>query len=399
MQEQLADQSLFSHRLLGALLLLVYCITVVAQSADIEQQLADQSAKRDQVRERIAGLQAAIRQAHGEHETITVQLAATEREIGELAQIMSELDQQLSVLSLDLKVLRHKQEQEQKLLVHEQGLLRRQLKSAYIMGRQERLRILLNQQDPALLSRIMAYYDYLNRARATRMQEIQRRIYKLADLKTDINSRETKFKQLKQNRMRDKFALEKAQVERRRIVSRLDHELTQSGTALEQLKQDEAQLNSLLKGIQQVLQDLDDPQQLPFLKLKGKLPWPASGRIKASFGSVKIGSLRWDGVIISAPEGRELSAVHAGRVAYADWFRGYGLLLIIDHGDGYMSLYGHNLSLFKETGDWVETGDVIGLVGSSGVQSAAGTYFGIRHDGKAVNPAHWCERGRGKQVG
>jgi septal ring factor EnvC (AmiA/AmiB activator) len=381
------------------LLMLACCGPALPQNADVKQQLDDQSARRDQVRGRIAGLQAEMQQTRGEHASLSARLAAAEREVGELLQTMSKLDQQRTVLKADLKVLRDKQSQEQALLRHEQVLLKRQLRSAYITGRQERLRILLNQQDPAPLARTLAYYDYLNRARAARMQEIQHRIDELGRLGVAISSRENELNRLKQERLTEKLALEQTQAERQKIISRLAQELVQSGAALEQLKQDEAQLNVLLKGIQRVLRDLDNPKQLPFRKVKGKLPWPARGRIKASFGSSKIGDLRWDGVIIAAPEGRELHAVHAGRVAYADWLRGYGLLLIIDHGDGYMSLYGHNQSLFKETGDWLETGDVIGLVGSSGAQSAAGIYFGIRHDGKAVNPARWCKKGRGKKVG
>jgi len=381
------------------LFLLVCFMPAPAQAADVKQQLEDQSAKREQVRERIAGLQAEIHQTRGEHEALTTRLAAAEVEIGELARAMRGLDQQLSVLETDLKALQHKQNQEQDYLRQERELLKSQLRSAYITGRQERLRILLNQQDPALLSRTLAYYDYLNRARAARMQEIQHRIDKLTSLGAEIKFRETELNRLKQDRLGEKLELEQKQAERKSIVSRLVQELTQGDAALEQLKKDEARLNNLLQGIQQVLQDLDSPSQLPFGKLKGKLPWPASGRIKATFGSSKIGNIRWDGVMISAPEGGELKAVHAGRVAYADWLRGFGLLLIIDHGDGFMSLYGHNQSLFKETGDWVETGDVIGLVGSSGAQTSAGIYFGIRHDGKAVNPARWCKKGRGKRVG
>jgi len=381
------------------LFLLVCFMPAPAQAADVKQQLEDQSAKREQVRERIAGLQAEIHQTRGEHEALTTRLAAAEVEIGELARAMRGLDQQLSVLETDLKALQHKQNQEQDYLRQERELLKSQLRSAYITGRQERLRILLNQQDPALLSRTLAYYDYLKRARAARMQEIQHRIDKLTSLGAEIKFRETELNRLKQDRLGEKLELEQKQAERKSIVSRLVQELTQGDAALEQLKKDEARLNNLLQGIQQVLQDLDSPSQLPFGKLKGKLPWPASGRIKATFGSSKIGNIRWDGVMISAPEGGELKAVHAGRVAYADWLRGFGLLLIIDHGDGFMSLYGHNQSLFKETGDWVETGDVIGLVGSSGAQTSAGIYFGIRHDGKAVNPARWCKKGRGKRVG
>ena len=386
-------------RLLVRLILLACCGPALLQAADVKQQLQDQSAKREQVRQQISGLEAEIHQTRGQHASLSSRLAAAEREVGELVRAMNELDQQRSALQADLEELRSRQSREQALLRREQALLERQLRSAYITGRQERLRILLNQQDPAPVSRALAYYDYLNRARAARMQEIQRRVDELAKLGSTISARESELNRLKQERLAEKRELEQAQVERQKIISMLAQQLVESGAALEQLKQDEAQLNILLQDIQQKLREQDDPRQLPFRKLKGKLPWPASGRIQASFGSPKIGDLKWDGVIIAAPEGRKLHAVHAGRVAYADWLRGYGLLLIIDHGDGYMSLYGHNQSLFKETGDWLEAGEVIGLVGSSGAQSAAGIYFGIRHKGKAVNPSRWCKKGRGKQVG
>lgn len=387
-------------RLLSFALLWLACFAAMgAELADITQQLAEQSARRELVRQRIAGLQTEILQTKGEHATLTGQLAAVELEISDLAKAMNGLEKQLSALGKDLHKLRQKQRREQQVLNGERALFERQLRSTYITGRQERLRVLLNQQDPALLSRALAYYEYFNRARARRMQEIQHRIDRLATIETDIHSREKELAQLKRDRQAEKQVLEQAQVQRQQIIAQLTQDLTQRGAILENLEQDEAQLNILLKGIQQVLQDLDNPQQQLFQKLRGKLPWPAKGRITASFGSSKIGSLRWDGVIITAREGQELRAVHAGRVAYADWLRGYGLLLIIDHGDAYMSLYGHNQSLFKETGDWVESGDVIGLVGRSGGQANPGIYFGIRHNGKAVNPARWCRKGKGKRVG
>jgi septal ring factor EnvC (AmiA/AmiB activator) len=112
-----------------------------------------------------------------------------------------------------------------------------------------------------------------------------------------------------------------------------------------------------------------------------------------------VGELRWDGVLISAPEGQEVRAVHHGRVAFADWLRGFGLLLIIDHGDGYMTLYGHNQSLFKETGEWVEAGEPVALVGTSGGRARAGVYFGIRHQGRPVDPGAWCRASRGNRMG
>jgi septal ring factor EnvC (AmiA/AmiB activator) len=150
---------------------------------------------------------------------------------------------------------------------------------------------------------------------------------------------------------------------------------------------------------EQLVAPAETVEHRPFRALKGRMPWPAKGSLAGRFGMEKRGGLLWDGVLISAPEGREVKAVHHGRVAFADWLRGFGLLLIIDHGDGYMSLYGHNQSLFKEAGDWVEQGEPVALVGNSGGRLDTGVYFGIRYQGRPVNPKHWCKKSKGNRVG
>jgi septal ring factor EnvC (AmiA/AmiB activator) len=130
--------------------------------------------------------------------------------------------------------------------------------------------------------------------------------------------------------------------------------------------------------------------QQPFHSRKGKLRWPARGRLAQRFGAPRSGGLRWRGVMIEAQEGGEVRAVSQGRIAFSDWMRGFGLLLIIDHGDGYMSLYGHNQTLYKEVGEWVDTGEVVALLGASGGRTESGLYFEMRHKGRPINPVHWC---------
>ena len=195
--------------------------------------------------------------------------------------------------------------------------------------------------------------------------------------------------------------MQRSQGQRRDVVARLTQELNDQSRQLDRLQSDERDLQTLITGLEEALADIpaEHPQQLAFVGLRGRLPWPASGRIVNRFGSPKLGALVWDGVMISAPEGREVRAVHHGRVAFADWLRGFGLMLIVDHGDGYMTLYGHNQSLFKEAGDWVEVGEPVALVGSSGGREQAGVYFGIRYQGRAVDPAKWCRRPTGSKVG
>ena len=185
------------------------------------------------------------------------------------------------------------------------------------------------------------------------------------------------------------------------MLAGLVSELQTADQELARLQADQAQLRQLLLEIQQALADIPDeaPGAEPFVQRKGRLPWPSRGRIAAAFASPKLGGMSWDGVMISAQPGEAVQAVHHGRVAFADWLRGFGLLLILDHGDGWMTLYGHNQSLFKEVGDWVEAGEPLALVGNSGGRQASGVYFGIRHQGKAVDPGRWCRKPRSGRVG
>jgi len=160
------------------------------------------------------------------------------------------------------------------------------------------------------------------------------------------------------------------------------------------MAKDRSQLERLLDAVEQSIANLEIPSDYrPFHKLKGKLHWPTKGKISKRFGSSRSGSnLRWQGVTLTAKEGSEVNAIHHGRVVFADWFRGSGLLIIIDHGDGYMSLYGHNQSLLIEPGDWVTVGEQIATVGNSGGKKHAGLYFEIRHKGQPTDPRHWCKR-------
>jgi septal ring factor EnvC (AmiA/AmiB activator) len=296
----------------------------------------------------------------------------------------------------------HLQEQrEQAELQKEQGILERQVRAAYAMGRQEQLKILLNQQDPAVVLRVLAYYDYLNRERIARMQVIRTQLQQLQQTRREIADEQLKLQNLQAKRTAEKESLEQEQQARRLVLEQLNRELSDQGRELSQLQDDEQQLSSLLQGLREALSDIPAAasQDKRFAQLQGALQWPVRGQIRHMFGESKIGGLSWDGVMIAAPEGNEVRAVHAGRVAFADWLRGFGLLLILDHGDGFMTLYGHNQSLFKEAGDWVEPGEPVAAVGSTGGRKEDGVYFAIRRHGKAVNPVKWCRRPRGRAVG
>jgi septal ring factor EnvC (AmiA/AmiB activator) len=380
---------------------LLALLVVSPTAAPVAPEAEEQRSKLEALRARISGLRAQMQSKSGEKNELSRLLQDAEKLIGRLARRLRVVDGRLSRQRKLLQDLAAEMTTQRQSLEQQRHVLARQVRAAYAMGRQERVKILLNQQDPATVSRVMVYYDYLNRVRAQKMEAIRGHMQRLAATEREIVDEEQKLARLLEEQQAEITAMKLSQDQRRGLVARLTRELNDQGQQLDRLQTDERDLRTLISGLEQALADIpaEHPQQVKFAGRRGNLPWPARGRIVNRFGSPKLGNLVWDGVMISAPEGREVRAIHHGRVAFADWLRGFGLLLIVDHGDGYMTLYGHNQSLFKEAGDWVEVNEPVALVGSSGGREQAGVYFGIRHQGRAVNPARWCRRPTGRKVG
>jgi septal ring factor EnvC (AmiA/AmiB activator) len=375
-------------------------LSLPAPAAEKDAGAKEQELNR--VRGRISELKGELDSARGQHADLHQELQELEQKVGQLARHLRVLAGSLSRQRERLAGLQEKrQEQEAKLAVHREALAK-QIRSAYAMGRQEQIKILLNQQDPAIVSRVMVYYDYFNRARTERLALIAGLLERLREIETEVALEEARLQELQTRELEQQAQLEQVRATRHEVIASLDAEIRGKGQELAGLKKNERQLQALMERLQDerlVPPPAETVSHQPFRSLKGNLPWPSKGRLAALFGTEKRGGMLWDGVLISAPEGREVRAVHHGRVAFADWLRGFGLLLIIDHGDGYMSLYGHNQSLFKEAGEWVEQGEPVALVGSSGGRLDAGVYFGIRHQGRPVNPKAWCLRAKGGKVG
>lgn len=381
-------------------LLLTACLLPLGQAAE-DNELEAKARQLEQVKSRIASLNRELRSTETQRDEQSRALRETEEKIGLIARRIRVTDQSLQRQKRLLAELEAERADARLKLDAHQASLERQIRAAYAMGRQEKVKILLNQQDPAVVSRVMVYYDYFNTARISQMERIETSLHELNRIESEIAQEERRLQQLQAKNNNERLQLEAAQHGRMEIVANLDRQLKDQGHELNNLKDDENQLSSLISNIQQALSDLplDPAAHDPFRSRKGKLPWPATGRLVATFGSRReVGKLTWDGVMIAAPEGREVRAIHHGRVAFADWLRGFGLLLIIDHGDGFMSLYGHNQSLFKETGEWVEPGEVVAQVGSSGGRTLSGIYFGIRHNGQPENPKKWCKRTKGRTI-
>lgn len=383
-----------------AILLLPWLAWAGAPTTD-GQDIQRSEQQLQQVKKRITQLQHELQSSEQQYQALLRELRDTEQRIGETAHRLHIVGGQLAQQRAALSGLEQKRRRQQNELQQQRQALVRQLRSAYAMGRQERLKILLNQQDPAIVSRVLVYYDYFNRARTAQIEQIDQVLKDLRQTETVIQEEQQRLSALQRNELAEQAQLQQNQQSRQAVVAALGSDIQGKGEQLQALKQDAQQLQQLLDRLQLELVSLPllDAGREPIEQRKGRLDWPTKGRLKALFGTAKGGNLNWDGVLIAAAEGSVVQAVHHGRVAFADWLRGFGLLLIIDHGAGYMTLYGHNQSLFKETGEWVEAGEAVSLVGNSGGQSDAGVYFGIRYNGKAVNPKRWCRKPRGRRVG
>ena len=278
-------------------------------------------------------------------------------------------------------------------LVHERDALAGQVRLSYMTGREELVKLFLSQESPATLGRMLVYYDYFNRARSARIAAATRELAVLDDLAAESGRLEQELEQLAEMQSREVEAEESARAERRAALQRIEASMAAAGGQIESLRIEEERLSELVVELAELLEDLPRGAEEPFAAQKGRLGWPVDGKVTQSYGQPRDGGpLRWNGVLLAAATGTAVQAVYHGRIAFADWLPGLGLLIIVDHGGGYMSLYGHNEALLRESGEWVTPGDEIAQVGDSGGQAEPGLYFEIRHNGAPQDPRQWVRR-------
>ncbi len=271
-------------------------------------------------------------------------------------------------------------------------MLGAQLRLAYQQGGQSRLKLLLNQDDPRQLARQMAYHGYLSRARLALLADLEALQHRLHDSRAELTRELARLSQLETRQTADIRALQIARQERDQAIESLQGRIDSQAAELVAMERDAAELEALIEELARALRDIPMDIEVPsILSLQGQLPLPVQGPLTRRFGEARGGELRWNGWLIGAAAGAAVRAIAHGRVAYADWLRGYGMLLILDHGDGVMSLYGHNESLLHQVGDWVAAGDEIAIVGQSG-GGEPGLYFELRRDGRPENPNVWLVR-------
>lgn len=272
-------------------------------------------------------------------------------------------------------------------------LLAKQIMAAYRLGRESRLKLVLNQDSPALLSRTLAYYDYFSRSQTSQIAELREVIETLNTMQTKINIELSAIDEVQKDQQAVLDEMTNQRNERQVIIDSLSSQINTDETRLAEMQTNRKDLEALLERLSDALADIpaDLGKRLGPGDLKGQMPIPVKGRVKHAYGQPRTAGLHWQGWLIGASSGSEVSAIAYGRVAYSDWLRGYGLLMIIDHGDGFMSLYANNESLLRGVGDWVEPGATISTVGSNPL-NGDGLYFEIRKNGKAMDPAVWLKR-------
>jgi len=359
----------------------------------VTPSLANRDAELEALRHRIERLAAEIEETRGERDEAREQLRDTERRIGRLIREQRSTEARIRKESARLTQLQSAQARAEREREQHRRELEDTLRNAWTLGHQETLKLLLSQDDPARASRMLTYYRYLAEARTTQMTSLTDTLARLENLESEIRDRREELATLRRKQADQKSTLEETRSRRRQALAQLNRQVKNRAQEIDRLRRDEERLTRLIRGLRSAL-----PSQPPSAGTgkpptsRGTWPLPVKGRLVARYGqSMAIGDLRWRGLFLASAEGQTVRAVTGGRVAYADWLRGFGLLVVLDHGQGLMTLYGHNQSLVKNVGDPVESGEPIALSGNTGGPPEPGVYFEVRQNGEPRNPLDWCK--------
>ncbi len=384
-----------SNRLATLLAIALSSASLLAAAVPPEQpQVQRKEAELEKLRQAIKETNTQLDALRSRYDHLRVQRREVERAINDINDSLRELEQQRHEQADTLARLQQDKRRKEAGLAQQRQTLAEHLRASYALGQQGPVKLLLNQTEPAAAGRSLKYYEYFHRARTAQIDTINRTLLAVARLEQDIQSQGRRLDELLARQQTQKAALEDKRQERKELLSQLQSEINSSQQRLVQLKEDEQGLQELVGRLRRALAEMPPPSLTGkgFGKLKGQLKLPTEGKIAARFGSPRqLGHLKWQGIVIDAPEGTDVRAIAPGRVVFADWMRGFGLLLILDHGDGYMSLYGYNQALNKNVGDMVEARALIAHSGIGEARERPGLYFEIRQQGTPVNPLNWCK--------
>jgi septal ring factor EnvC (AmiA/AmiB activator) len=372
------------------LLCFAFSLNVMADSEEAEHQ-----AQLDKLKRTISSLEDKLQRQSQEKDSLFGQLKTIELKSTQLAGHIRQLRQQISAKESELSGLKITKGQLQGRIKEQSTAIAEQIRAAYKMGTGEPVKLLLNQQDPQQIARVFKYYDYLLQARSQKIQQFKADVDQLTDLEETINKTKIKLAKTRENLETESRALAQNRVQRTAKVQELESTLQLTEKKLDALKRQRSQLEEVIETLRSAAADFGRTDQYrSFASAKGQMLWPVKGKLLEKYGNRRTRDLRWEGWLIDVNLSSSVQAIHQGRVVFSNYLRGFGLLIIIDHSDGYMSLYAHNQELLRDTGVSVERGEIISRAGNTGGLSDPAVYFEIRKDGQPVNPKSWLQSAR-----
>jgi murein hydrolase activator len=372
------------------LLSLCCCILLMLLNAANAQQQQEQELA--ELKQQIQLTEQQVQQQRKQLEQAEQKLQQSDRALAQAATATRETEQQRAELINRQQQLTTEQTELEEKLAQQQSLLASQLKSAYSLGQHDYSKLLLNQQDAGKLERVLSYYQYFNQARLRQLSALNQTISQLQLVLAELTEKQQQLAATLHTLKQQQLQLAEAKRKQQQAVTSLQDTLKKQGRQLEYLRQNESSLQTTLEQLRKLAEKARELNGLN--KQKGKLSWPLSGSLLQKFGENRQGGLSSRGILIQGREGESVKAVADGQVIYADWLKGYGWVIVLDHGAGFMSLYGHNQNLLKQPGARINAGEVIAQAGMSGGQAAAGLYFEIRDKGEAVNPLQWLSQSK-----
>lgn len=388
---RLASDRLLALRIpIWSVLLAVFiCLTLSLDTlADNKQQQ-----ELEKLKVSISSLEKKLRKQRKEKNMLQQKLEIVERNVVDLDKKIRAVSKKITKTENNLSRLNSDKNKLEQRINKQRSIIAEQIRAAYKTGNEEPIKLLLNQEDPELLSRILKYYDYLLDARSKKIDQFTADIESLKITLSKIETQNTLLADSKKELEKDKQQLASSISQRKATLTKVTQSLQSNKQQLNQYKKQRDELEAVVQTVGEAAKAIPPAQDYPSFALsKGKLNWPVRGRLTAGYGSKRSEYLRWQGWLISAKKGASIKSVHHGRVVFSDYLRGFGLLVIVDHGDGYMTLYAHNKELLKETGDWVQSGETVARAGNTGGLTNTALYFEVREKGKPLNPRLWLSK-------
>ena len=370
------------------LFLLILSLSAIANESNHKEKLKD-------IQNRLENVNAEIEKSKDQVKEFQSELKKNELMAAKISEQLENIQNNILKKKDNLERLKIKKKDSQKIINIEKKILISQIKTMYKIGKYDYVKLLLNQQNVSEITRAIAYYDYDNYARSKRIKKLKNTLIDIEKIQLTILDQTSRLESLNTTHKSKLDKFNKYRGDRLKFITEINKHIDRQGVELLLLKENEHELVKLLNKLNVHKKNKTDTLKkgFSFSSKKGELIWPINGKLLKKYGEKKKKTgLKWRGVLIESVQGSHVSAVSQGKIVFADWFRNFGLLIIIDHENDYLSLYGHNQRLLKSIGDFVQTGEKIATVGDSGGQKNSALYFEIRKGKKTLNPSLWCKK-------